>query len=211
MYEFINTRFIQKITYTFNDNTLMKRIQDKSSKNINYDENLKKINFTKKKIDILEINKSTDELYEENTENKERCDVKIKEIMQREQNLNNNLDILTNCPSGKFHTWNFQKGDMICKNCQQSYNELVKLIQTSTATTQDDNKLYIHKLKIINLNKLAKKYCVSGDIHEFNEKNICIKCNKNPNEYSFSDKELEKMEKNIEEKTYEMTLSSIES
>ena len=209
MYEFINTRFTQKITYTFNDNTLMKRIQEKSSKNINYDENLKKINFTKKKIEILEINKSTDELYEENTENKERCDVKINEIIQIEQNLNNNLDILTNCPSGKFHTWNFQKGDMICKNCQQSYNELVKLIQTSTATTQDDNKLYIHKLKIINLNKLAKKYCVSGDIHEFNEKNICIKCNKNPNEYSFSDKELEKMEKNIEEKTYEMTLSSI--
>lgn len=98
---------------------------------------------------------------------------------------------------------------MICKNCKQSYNELVKLIKKSTTTTQDDNNIYIDKLKIINLNKLAKKYCISGDIHEINEKKICIKCNKNPNEYSFSNKELEKMEKNIEEKTYEMTLSSI--
>lgn len=42
MYEFINTRFTQKTTYTFNDNSLMKRIQDKTSKIINYDENLKK-------------------------------------------------------------------------------------------------------------------------------------------------------------------------
>lgn len=84
---------------------------------------------------------------------------------------------------------------MICKNCKQSYNELFKLIKKSTTTTQDNNNIYIYKLKIINLNKLAKKYCISGDIHEINEKNICIKCNKNPNEYSFNNKELEKMEK----------------
>ena len=208
MYEFINTRFTQKITYTFNDNTLMKRIQDKTSKIINYDENLKKINFTKKKIELLEINKSVEELYEDIPNNK-RCNVKIKKIKEVQQKtINNNLDILTNCSSGKFHTWNFQKDNMICKNCTQSYNELVKSIKKST-TTQDDNNIYIYKLKIINLNKLAKKYCISGDIHEINEKNICIKCNKNPNEYSFNNKELEKMEKNIEEKTYEMTLSSI--
>lgn len=209
MYEFINTRFTQKTTYTFNDNSLMKRIQDKTSKIINYDENLKKINFTKKKIELLEINKSVEELYEDIPNNK-RCNVKIKEIKEVQQKtINNNLDILTNCSSGKFHTWDFQKDDMICKNCKQSYNELFKLIKKSTTTTQDNNNIYIYKLKIINLNKLAKKYCISGDIHEINEKNICIKCNKNPNEYSFNNKELEKMEKNIEEKTYEMTLSSI--
>ena len=209
LYEFINTRFTQKITYTFNDNTLIKRIQEKSSKNINYDETLKKINFTKKKIDIFEIKKSDDDVYQ-NIQNKERCDVEIKKIMQVAQKIiNNKLDILSNCSSGKFHTWSFEKSDMICKNCQQSYNELVKLIEQSTATTQDDNKLYIHKLKMINLNKLAKKYCISGDMHQINENKICINCNKNPNEYLFSDKELEKMEKNIEEKTYEMTLSSI--
>ena len=210
MYEFINTRFMQKITYTFNDNTLMKRIQEKSSKNINYDETLKKLSFTQNKINSIEIVKSSEFIIDENIQHKKKCGLEIKQIGQLDKkSVNNNLDILSNCSSGKFHTWNFQKDDMVCKNCNQSYNELVKLMETSTATSQDENKLYIHKLKIINLNKLSKKYCVSGDIHEINENNICTKCNKNLNKYSFSDKELEQMEKNIEEKTYDMTLSSI--
>jgi hypothetical protein len=58
------------------------------------------------------------------------------------------------------------------------------------------------------LNKLAKKYCVSGELHDLNEENICNKCKKNPFEYKFTDKELELMNKNIDEKTYEMNLES---
>ena len=210
LYEFINTRFQQKITYTFNDNILIKKIQEKSAKNINYDEKLKRLNFTKKKIESIEIVKSLEYIVEHEQKQKEKCEAKIKEITLLEQKLvNNNLDILSNCSSGNFHTWDYQKGNMICSNCRQSYNDLVKLMEISTTTSEDDNKIYIHKLKIINLNKLAKKYCISGDIHDLNDKGICSQCNKNPDKYSFSDKELNLMDKNIEEKTYEMTLSSI--
>lgn len=210
MYEYINSRFLQKRTYTFNDATLLKRIHERSLKNINYNDSLKKLNFTKKKIQTIEIVKSIEYIVEKDQDQKEKCEAKINAISFLEQkSANNNLDILTNCSSGKFHTWQYQKGNMICDNCHQSYNELIKLMETSTTTSHDENKLYIYKLKIINLNKLAKKYCISGNTHEFNDNEICTICNKNPNKYSFSDKELELMGKNIEEKTYEITLSAI--
>jgi hypothetical protein len=208
LYDFINTRFNQKLTYTFNDTNLMKLIKDRSSKNVNYDQNTKKITFRTNKIESISIAKDIEEYLDEKSKIKLRCDTKIKEIELIETTINNNLDLLTNCSSGKFHKWEYQKGDMICKLCQQSYNELIKLLQTSTATQQDDNKNYIRKLTMINLNKLAKKYCITGEVHDLNEKGVCIKCKKNPNEYNFSDKELLTMNTNIEEKTYESNIEA---
>ncbi len=209
MYEFISTRFNQKLTYTFNDTSLMKRIKEKSSKNISYDDASKKLNFKSKKVEAIEIAKDMEEYLDEKSNIKTKCDIKIKEIELIEQkSANNNLDLLTNCSSGKFHKWEYQKGDMTCKNCQQSYNELVKLFQTSTATAQDENKSYIRKLIMINLNKLAKKYCISGDAHEIEDNGVCKLCKKNPDEYKFTDKELETMNKNIEEKTYESNIEA---
>ena len=208
LYEFINTRFNQKLTYTFNDTNLMKIIREKSSKNINYDQTTKKLSFRSKKIESVVIAKDIEEFLDEKSKIKERCDTKIKEIDLIETSTNNKLDLLSNCSSGKFHKWEYQKGDMICKLCQQSYNELVKLLQTSTATQQDDNKNYIKKLTMINLNKLAKKYCISGELHDLNEQGVCIKCKKNSNEYTFSDKDLITMNKNIEEKTYETNIEA---
>jgi hypothetical protein len=96
---------------------------------------------------------------------------------------------------------------MTCTLCNQSYNELVKLYNVST-TADDENKIYLQKLKMINLNKLAKKYCISGEFHELNEEGVCIKCKKNPETFKPTIKELEKMDKNIEEKTYETNLES---
>lgn len=206
LYGFINTRFTQKLLHTFNDTTLIKRIKDKSATKISYDETTKKINFKTKKIDSIVIGSNLELLIEES---KEKCDNITKKIQKLEQkSASNNLDLLTNCSTGLFHQWEYKKGDMICKKCNQSYNELVKQYQTSSSSADEDNKFYLHKLKIINLSKLAKKYCISGESHDLDDKGICTKCKKNPNEYKFSDKELETMEKNLEEKTYEINLDS---
>ena len=207
LYEFINIRFNQKLTYTFNDETLMKRIKEKTSKNINYDETTKKINYKVKKSELIDISNN---LIEYNIyTSKEKCESNIKEINQLEKKIvNNNLDLLTNCSSGKFHKWEYKKGDMFCTLCNQSYNELLKLFQTTTTDSNDENKSYIKKLIMINLTKLAKKYCISGELHDLDDNNKCTLCKKNPNEYNPSDKELETMNKNIEEKTYESNMEA---
>ena len=208
LYEFVNTRFTQKLNHTFNDNILLKRIQEKSSGKVTYDEKTKRVSFITKKVDLIDISNYNIILTQEN---KEKCDVAISEMEHVEhKSSSSSLDLLTNCPDGKFHKWEFNKNDMICSLCNQSYNELLKLYETTTSENkEEDNKVYLQKLRIFSLAKLAKKYCISGELHELNNKGVCIKCDKNPETAKFSDKDLEKMEKNLEEKTYELGIESI--
>jgi hypothetical protein len=97
---------------------------------------------------------------------------------------------------------------MTCNLCSQSYSNIVKIYQNDKDGYNNEVKLYLHKLKILNLIKLSKKYCVSGEVHDVDENNKCNKCNKNVSEYKYSDKELELMNKNIDAKTYENNLET---
>jgi len=206
MYEFISTRFTQKIIHTFNDTALIKRIQDKITKKITYDETTKKINYVNNKVIYVDINEKIE--FGNMNDCKDFCNVEIKEIEHLEHRVSkNNLDLLSNCVDGNFHSWEYNNGDMICKKCKQSYNNLVKQAQTSTQSHQDENKYYLQKLKIINLQKLAKKYCISGELHDV-DKSVCTKCNKNPEDSRLTDKDLELMGRNIDEKTYEINIDS---
>ena len=206
LYEFINNKFSQKIKVNFNDATLLKRIEEKSMKKINYDEKTKKMSYLGNKSILIDI--SNNLVMEDLSELKEKCDVTVSEMDNLEfLTPKTNLDLLTNCPDGKFHKWKFNNNDMICSLCNQSYSELVKLYH-KTSSAEDENKLYLHKLKMLNLEKLAKKYCISGESHEIVSDGKCKKCNKDPNTTKFSEKELITMEKNIEELTYETNLEA---
>ena len=72
----------------------------------------------------------------------------------------------------------------------------------------DKNIIYLDKLKLIYLNKLSKKYCISGNAHDF-VNNKCIKCNIDISKYNFSEKELNELENNIENKNKEKILINI--
>ena len=119
----------------------------------------------------------------------------------------NNLDILTNCSDGQFHSWINKSGDLICSLCSKSYNQLVKQIETSSS--EKSNFEYLDKIKFINNKKLAKKYCLNGDFHEIGTNNICSKCNKNVEEWQPTEKELKQLEKNLEVKITEKTINQI--
>jgi hypothetical protein len=207
LYNFINVRLSQKLTTTFNDLDLLKRIEGNSMKKVNIDEKTKKITFLVKKSQLIDIS-NNETMVDLMQENNERCDVTISEFDHLENLVNNNyFDLLTNCSDGKFHKWKFDKNDMTCSLCNQSYSELIKLYSV-TSSVEDENKIYLQKIRLINLNKLAKKYCISGDFHELNDEGICSKCKKDPVTAKFNEKDLEKMDKNIEEKTYESNLES---
>jgi hypothetical protein len=64
---------------------------------------------------------------------------------------------------------------MICNNCNKSYNDTLKLLETSTESSTNNND-YLDKIKLINLKKLAKKYCISGELHDPDNMNKCTKC-----------------------------------
>jgi len=205
LYEIINTRINVKLNNTFNDPQLLKRIDALSMRNIKFDESTKKITFLTKKINLINL-----DIELNSSENLQTiCDLHVKKLDKNPILPDkNSIDILTNCPNGKFHNWLFKNNDLICSICNKSYNDLIKIINKNTSTEQNQND-YLDKLKFINLKKLSMKYCISGDNHDIDKKEICLKCNKNINTFEPSEKELKQLEKNIDIKTNEQVLLQI--
>ena len=203
LYEIISTRINVKLSQTYNDTQLLKRVETNSMKNIKFDETTKKISFLTKKIALLELNPE----FEIINTNTETCKIQTTKLNKNpKKSDDNSMNIITNCSDGKFHNWVFKNNDLICTLCNKSYNELTKIITTTTEQSNDD---YLNKLKNAHLNKLAKKYCVSGVNHELDKNNVCEKCKKNINNLELSNKELLLLEKNLENKANEQILIQI--
>lgn len=204
LYEIINTRLRVKLQHTFNDTQLLKRIEANSMKNIRFDEASKKVTFISKRVGLVDLDSEFKILEKID----EKCDVKVVEMKKNPfKHALNNIDILTNCPDGKFHEWIFKSGDLICSKCSQSYNEIVK--ELGATTTEKPSSDYLDKIKLNNLRKLAKKYCISGDIHDLDNEGNCSKCGKNINKFEPTEKELKQLEKNLDEKTIEKSIEQI--
>jgi hypothetical protein len=203
LYEVINARISIKLTTLFNDLNLFKKLELKNLNNISIDQVTNKININFKKIEFIEL-KNDYNLIEKNNI---ICDLSVNELFKIPiKKDSNNIDILTNCPNGSFHNWVYKSNDLVCNICNKSYNDLTKLVNT-TSDNQDFD--FLNKILIINLKKLALKYCISGEMHDFNN-GICNKCHININNYDPSLKELKKLEKNINEKTNEIIISNIQ-
>jgi hypothetical protein len=194
LYEIITTRLKTKIDKLFNDENINKIIKKSSMDKIRIDSNTKKIKFVTKKMIDININDKI-EKYDYNKYNKE-CNTILKKIAIKENiKLNPNIDILTNCPSGKFHKWKFYKSDLVCNLCNQNYNKLFKEI--SNSSEKDNNKI-LDNIRYNTISKLTKTYCLDGKVHDINkENNICKLCKLNPYTYKFTKNDLMTLEKNL--------------
>jgi len=204
MYEIITTRINIKIKYTYNDEQLLKRIETKSLKNIIFDENTKKVTLLTKKINFIELNIDFNNLNKYN----DNCSLKTISFNKKSViNDNNTIDNLSNCSDGKFHKWTFKNNDLICSVCNNSYNKILKTVNTTTSENVSNE--YLDKLKNINITKLSKKYCISGDTHELDSSGICVKCKVDVNTFKPTDKELKQLDKNLEIKSNDILLGQI--
>ena len=201
LYELLTTRFIVKINTTFNYTILINRINDKINKKILFNEQTKKVSFVKTELNMINID-STDSDYFYDS-NKEYCHVSLKKLNKNKRNkINNQINLLTNCPDGKFHQWVVNNGNMQCSLCNQNYNDLLKEnIKEQTDKTQtEENNNYLEILKLSFIKKLARKYCISSDLHQLDNTNVCILCKINPENYKYTEKELNTLNKNLEKK-----------
>ena len=203
LYEIISTRINVKLSQTYNDLQILKRVEINSMKNIKFDESTKKISFLTKKINLIDLNPE----FIPNDIIKESCKLQTTVLNKNlKKSDNNTMNMITNCTDGKFHNWIFKNSDLVCTLCNKSYNELIKITTTSSEQSNDE---YLNKLKNHTLNKLAKKYCISGDIHELDKNDVCEKCKRNINISELSNKELLLLDKNLEKKTNEQILLHI--
>ena len=209
LYELIKTRLFVKIN-TFNDVKIIEKLRAQSLKKIRFNKETKKISFIKKKIKSIHLNGQYKE-YDFNEYKSDFCISSMDKIEQSETEIfKNSLNIISNCPDGKFHKWKFKNKDMICLNCNQKYSELIKKINKTDNNFNINinilNKIYQSQLKV-----LTKTFCLDGKTHKFNigESN-CIKCKINPLTYKYSIKELNSLEENIKKKNDNIILKQIQ-
>jgi hypothetical protein len=203
LYEIIVNKLNIKFIYIFDDNSLLTKIYDNAMKNIKYDNNTQKVTLLTNKINYIELNIN----YNIEYNIKNICNSNTI-IMNTTSNKisNNDINLLSNCLSGTFHKWTYKKNDLICDLCDKSYNDIIKFIEKKPINQYDKN-LYLDKIKFINLNKLFKKFCITGTLHEF-ENNICIYCGIK-NDYKPNDKELNTLESNLEKNKLELIKKNI--
>ena len=207
MYEFLNQRFLHKLNTLFSDVSLVNIIRTRANKLISVDSNTKKITFAKNELELVKIN---DESLTDITYKSIENNICVANIVESDKlpstTLPKNFDMLTVCDKGTFHKWVFKDGNMTCTLCNNSYNDIISLLAKSETNTSDSDNDILDKLILVNLQKLAKSYCVSGELHDY-DKDKCLKCKKDKT-FIPTEKELKTMRKNIEDKTYEMNLEA---
>jgi hypothetical protein len=182
-----------KINFTFNDSNILKKIEQKFNKNILYNDSDNKIQFITKKIDYIDINSNYNILYNITS----KCDLNTFIIDKKPLvKINNNFNVFTNCDDGKFHNWNYINNDLICSLCNKSYNELLK----NNKNKIDKDTLFLDKLKIINLQKLALKYCITGELHNYDTSGKCLNCGLYINNINLNNNQLLTFDKNLNTK-----------
>jgi hypothetical protein len=165
--EVVSTKFLIKLRTLFNDNKLYEKLKLIATKKLTIDADTKKVKVVEKEIPLIKSfgysYYTTDKLRP-----RKANQPMIKEIKRTYSILTpiNNLTILTNCETGKFHQWDTK---FTCKLCKKTLDELMK----EKEKTMKDNFM---KNQII---LLANKFCPDGKTHRFDPNtNKCILCNK---------------------------------
>ena len=195
-----------KIKTLYNDKILNKILKEKGDKNIKRTNN--KISFITKKVKLLEIPDEYNiiDLNTLDIINYDNCLSVTEEI---ETNYNdysiNYLDEFTNCSFGDFHDWKINdKNDLTCTKCKIELNNLIK--KYNNTTSEEENTNILEKLKLKKLLKLTKTYCLDGKQHKLDENKKCKLCKLTPSTYKYSNNELLKLEKNLENNKLEKSL-----
>jgi hypothetical protein len=202
-YEMISRRFMNKLTYTFNDNELLKRIDININKKILYDDKTKKYSFISKRIIYIPIDSK---FTPDSSAIKEYCNNKTKFLNKVKFKIeDSNINSLTNCEDGNFHVWQFNDNIMTCKLCNKKYFDLIKIFNKNKIDTS-----YYDKLKLLYIKKLTDKYCLNGEMHQIDiNTGVCNLCKINPNTYKYSNKELSSLEKILDNKNNIIILENI--
>uniref|UniRef100_A0A6C0H787 Uncharacterized protein n=1 Tax=viral metagenome TaxID=1070528 RepID=A0A6C0H787_9ZZZZ len=168
LYEIINNKFYIKIHSLFNNINLLNKNQEFNNKTYDIKEN----NISNKIEYIIISTNNTNNF--NNIINTDYCFPETIKLENRNFKTNNTITELTTCPSGNFHKWQFEANDLICLECNKSYNQINK------NNKEFNTDIYFDKLKSYHLKQLATKYCLDGSLHEIPDKNnICLKCHIN--------------------------------
>jgi hypothetical protein len=194
IYDIVANKFFQKLSTTFQNETILERIKTIDEKKIVTTD---KKNKVKKNI-IEPIPLVGEYKYVDYNGDYEwvKCKLPKYIIKKRVTDLTRYYQIsnVTNCPDGKFHSWQMKGDKLICSICGTD---------ASVVNIEDNiSAKILENYKILALRKLAKVYCKSGEFHNFIYNSnidckICTKC-KTQNVDQFDNKDLIELAKNVD-------------
>jgi len=197
MYEIIHMKISVKLANVFNDAQLIKRIEELANKIIGIDTNTNKIVVKQNKIPAI----SLDTPYNPIVHKSVICTDNIVKLNTLDwTSASNMIDILTNCADGRFHIWAFKNNDLTCSLCNASYNDLKTKRETSESLTEN-GKHSLDEIRFNYLKKLSQKYCLTGEQHDLDSNKKCLKCGIDLNNWKPNNKDLEKLENSMDNKT----------
>jgi len=193
IYDIIANKFFQKLSTTFKNDEILNRIKIVENKKTNiYADNKKNKIVSNKEKKIILLDKFKEGNYFGYSD---WLKYKIAKyfIPKSTYIFNKYYEIsnITNCESGIFHNWIIKGNECICSICNLSAKNL---------NHKHDMKI-IYNYNSIQLQKLAKKYCKSGELHNFifetkSQCNICTNCSKIESD-KLTDNELHELSINI--------------
>ena len=195
LYEIFQNKYYFKQSL-FKDQEIINRLDKYFSEEDKNKNNIININTNSTKFDII----PTSNIYNKNVIINFYKSISSKYYAKLINNTNNikinKISNLTNCMDGNFHKFKQINNKISCTNCnvEISTHNLVK----------DSEKILLDRNIILYIRNLTKKYCITGNIHQFDydsnkDITICKKCNyiKDSNKI-FPDNELIKMYNIIE-------------
>ena len=192
LYQILSTRINDKLENLYSDKELLDRLEEESKQQFKIE------NKTIKKVvnEIPFIVNNDNIIAEQNTN---LCDSTVRELKrEKSRSYDNDLNQTTNCPDGKYHIWKLEGNDLVCSLCNLKFNKLKK--ESEETSSVQDYQHIINQLKYDYYKKMLDEYCISGEIHDFpSDSQICTKCKINPFTHKYTDKEIDKFEKNIRE------------
>lgn len=193
IYEVLQTKYYFKLDL-FKDTELIRKL-DKMYLQIISNKEDKKLLLDSIKYDLIPNNNIFNNFYFDDLYNKFNKKFSLQKFVTKYHSKYiveiDQISNLTNCIDGPFHNFQHNGTTFICTRCKEEAN-LSNLIT-------DSIKLLYQRQIILYMRKLATKYCINGDIHQFDydakkDISICSKC-----KYNFgssilnTDKELFKM------------------
>ena len=190
LYEILTVRYYIKIDF-YKDKNFIKRLDNKYINNTKTSGNKQTISTDK--FDIkpnkeIENPPQIDDSY--NLIAKKHSHQRLRFPYEYKLFQIKDVSNLTNCIDGNFHNYKCKNTDLICSKCN---------VVDNVKTYIKNSDVIINKKITDNVYiKFAKKYCLSGQMHDF-KNNVCINCNYlKGSTILYSNDELIKMKDNID-------------
>ena len=175
LYDIIANKFFQKLNTTFKNEEILDRIKMIEDKKIVTDDKKVKIVTVKVKPILLQDEYTPGDY--NGSSDWYKCKLAKNFMSVKIDKLKKYLSIsnITNCETGTFHKWELKNNELVCSICN------INALKTSESSELAENIL--KKYNTLKMQKVAKKYCKSGELHNYvietNTKcNICKNCNK---------------------------------